>query len=285
MRSVAWVTSKALNGIAPDDRIAAEAVRRRDVRVDGVVWDDPAADWSAYDAVVIRSCWDYFYSPEKFVLWMDTLERLGARVFNPIPIVRWNYDKKYLRDLQARGVEIARTYWCERGTAPFVQRILEERGWQKAVVKPTISGTSMNTWVVSLGDSDDHDAELAGLLAKRDMMIQEFVPEILDGEWSIVFFDGEFSHAAVKRAKAGDFRVQDEHGGSWAQEPCSPELIAQARRVLQCMDEELLYARVDGVVREGRFILMELELIEPMLYFGENLAAAEIFADAIVNRL
>src|SRR5581483_6377722 len=106
MKSVAWVTYRALNDIAPDDRIADEAVRRGGMRVEPVVWDDPAADWSAYDAVVVRSCWDYFYSPEKFVSWMDTLERAGARVFNPLPIQRWNHDKKYLRDLERHGIAI-----------------------------------------------------------------------------------------------------------------------------------------------------------------------------------
>ena len=285
MPSVAFVTYSQLNAIAPDDRIAAEALRLRGVRVEGVVWDDPAADWSAYDLIVIRSCWDYFYYPEKFAEWIGRLEALGVRVLNSIPTVRWNHDKKYLRDLERRGVEIAPTFWCERGTTPSIQRVLEERGWTKAVVKPTISGTSMNTWVVSRGDHDSHDAELSGLLAKRDMMIQEFMPEILLGEWSIVFFGGEFSHAAVKRAKAGDFRVQDEHGGTWGQENAPLELIEQARRVLACVDEDLLYARVDGVVRDGRFILMELEVIEPMLYLGGNERAAELFAAKVMERI
>jgi glutathione synthase/RimK-type ligase-like ATP-grasp enzyme len=285
MKSVAWVTYKQLNDIAPDDRLAAEAVRRRGVRVDPVVWDDPGVDWTAYDAVVIRSCWDYQYSPEKFAQWMDALERSGARVFNPIPVVRWNHDKRYLRDLESRGVAIAPTYWCVRGDSPRVQEVMASQGWEKAVVKPTISGTAMSTWVVSADDRINHDAELAALLAKRDMMIQEFMPEILSGEWSIVFFGGEFSHAVVKRAKAGDFRVQDEHGGSWAEEEPSAELVEQARRVLRCVDEELLYARVDGVVRDGQFVLMELELIEPMLYIGGNGGAAEMFARKLIERL
>src|SRR4051794_25221349 len=125
MKSVAWVTYKGHEDIAPDDRIAAEAVRRRGVRVEPAVWDDPGVDWSAYDAVVIRSCWDYQYMPENFVRWMDMLERVGARVFNPVPIVRWNHDKKYLRDFERRGVEIAPTHWCERGSSPSVQAILD----------------------------------------------------------------------------------------------------------------------------------------------------------------
>ncbi len=284
MRSVAFVTYTSLNGIAPDDRIAAEALRRRGVSVEGVVWDDPLADWAAYDAVVVRSCWDYFYYPDEFVAWLDALEYAGARVFNPVPILRWNHEKKYLRDLEQRGIEIAPTFWCERGTAPRVQDVMEDCGWNKVVVKPTISGTSMNTWVVERG-SDPQDAQLEQLLGKRDMMIQEFLPEILEGEWSLTFFGGEFSHAAVKRAKPGDFRVQDEHGGSWAQVPASPQLIAQARRVLDCVDENLLYARVDGVIRDGRFILGELEVIEPMLYFGENGKAAEMFASKLMERI
>lgn len=285
MKSVAFVTYRALNDIAPDDRIVAEAVRRRGVHVEGVVWDDPAADWTKYDAIVVRSCWDYQYTPEKFAAWLDKLESLGVRVFNPLGILRWNHDKKYLRDLEQRGIAIAPTHWCQRGTTPRIQDVLADRGWRKAVVKPTISGTSMHTWAVEYGNDNSHDAELAQLLQTRDMMIQEFLPEILEGEWSLAFFGGEFSHAAVKRAKAGDFRVQDEHGGSWSPEMCSPELVAQARSVLQCVKEDLLYARVDGVLRDGRFILGELELIEPMLYFGENERAAELFAEKLLERM
>ena len=285
MSSVAFVTYRQLNGIAPDDALVAEALRRRGVRVDGVIWDDPAADWTQYDAIVVRSCWDYFYSPDQFVAWLDKLQSLGVKVFNALPTLRWNHDKKYLRDLEQRGIAIAPTFWCERNSTLSIQEVLAARNWRKAVVKPTISGTSMNTWVVSHGDSEDHDAELAKLLTERDMMIQEFMPEILEGEWSIVFFGGEFSHAAVKRPKTGDFRVQDEHGGTWAQEPCSPELIAQARQALQCVDEDLLYARVDGVLRDGHFILMELEAIEPMLYIGENQRAADLFAATLLDRI
>ncbi len=285
MKSVAFVTYKAQPGIAPDDRIVSEALRHRGVRVLPVVWNDPAANWAQFHAIVIRSCWDYQYTPDLFVAWLDHLESLRVPVFNPLPVVRWNHDKHYLRDLEQRGIPIAPIFWCKSGTSVSVQRVLAERGWQKAVVKPTISGTSMNTWVVQRGDSADHDAQLAALLATRDMMIQQFVPEILEGEWSLAFFGGEFSHAAVKRAKPGDFRVQDEHGGTWAQRPAPREVIAQAQHILQYVNSDLLYARVDGVLRDGQFILMELELIEPMLYFGENGAAADKFAEKLLARI
>lgn len=285
MPSVAFVTYRGLTGIAPDDEPAAKALSRRGLRVEPVVWDDPMADWTNYGLIVIRSCWDYFYHPEKFAAWISALEALKVRVLNPLPIVRWNHDKKYLRDLEQRGIEIAPTFWCERNTTPKIDEILRSRGWQKAVVKPTISGTSMLTWVVTRDEGNAHDAQLAELLQQRDMMIQEYMPEIESGEWSLVFFGGEFSHAAVKRAKAGDFRVQDEHGGSWSHEQPSEDLKRQAKQVLETVGEELLYARVDGVLRDGRFILMELEVIEPMLYFGSNAAAAEMFAEKLIERL
>jgi glutathione synthase/RimK-type ligase-like ATP-grasp enzyme len=285
MQSIAFVTYRKLNGIAPDDLPAAEALRRHGLRVSGMIWDDPAADWTKYDAIVIRSCWDYFHRPEKFAEWIDKFEALKVRVLNPLPIVRWNHDKKYLRDLEQRGITIAPTFWCDRNTSPSVEEVLAAKGWRKAVVKPTISGTSLYTWVVERGDRHGHDTQLAKLLAQRGMMIQEFMPEILDGEWSLVFFGGEFSHAAVKRPKLGDFRVQDEHGGSWAHESPSEDLKAQARHVLNSIDEDLLYARVDGIVRDGRFVLMELEIIEPMLYFGADAAAAEMFAEKLMERL
>jgi glutathione synthase/RimK-type ligase-like ATP-grasp enzyme len=285
MQSIAFVTYRKLNGIAPDDLPAAEALRRRGLRVEGVVWDDPSAEWTKYDTIVIRSCWDYFYHPAKFAEWINQLEALKVRVLNPLSIVRWNHDKKYLRDLEQRGITIAPTFWCERSRSPKIGEILRARNWQKAVVKPTISGTSLHTWVVEQGDHAGHDEQLAELLTQRDMMIQEYMPEIEGGEWSVVFFGRDFSHAAVKRPKPGDFRVQDEHGGTWAHEQPSEELKAQARHVLNCINEDLLYARVDGIVRDGQFILMELEIIEPMLYFGANTTAAEMFAEKLIERL
>ncbi len=285
MSSIAFVTYRGLGGIAPDDTSAAEALRHRGVQVEGVVWDDPSADWAHYDLIVIRSCWDYFYHPERFVAWIDKLEALGARVLNPLPIVRWNHDKKYLRDLERSGVEIAPTFWCERNGAPKLEEILSAQGWQKAVVKPTVSGTSMHTWVVQPPIVADQNSKLAELLSERDMMVQEYMPEIEQGEWSIVFLGGEFSHAAVKRPKSGDFRVQDEHGGTWSHQRPDENLRRQAKQILDSVDQQLLYARVDGIVRDGRFILMELELIEPMLYFGTNTAAAEMFAEKILDHL
>ncbi|MGZ4789657.1 MAG: ATP-grasp domain-containing protein, partial [Terriglobales bacterium] len=241
--------------------------------------------WKKYDAIVIRSCWDYFYDPARFTEWINRLEALHVRVLNPLSIIRWNHDKKYLRDLEQRGVEIAPTFWCERNSSPHMREILAARDWKKAVVKPTISGTSMHTWVVQQGDRDGHDAQLAELLIRRDMMIQDYMSEIESGEWSLVFFGGEFSHAAVKRPKHGDFRVQDEHGGTWGHEQPTEALKAQAKQVLAAANEDLLYARVDGVVRDRRFILMELEIIEPMLYFGTDTAAAEMFAEKLVQRV
>ncbi len=285
MPSVAFVTYREQVDVAPDDRLVADALRRRGVEVKAVVWDDPTADWSRYDVVVIRSCWDYFHDPERFRSWLQQLETSSARVFNPLPIVRWNHDKAYLRDLEERGIEIAPTYWCSRENPPLIHNVLVANNWSKAVVKPTISGTSMLTWIVNRADCNSYNALLAELLLERDMMIQEYMPEIEQGEWSLIFFDGQFSHAAVKRAKPGDFRVQDEHGGTWSQEAASASLISQGRKILECVPETLLYARVDGILRQDRFLLMELELIEPMLYFGENQAAADAFAEKIVARL
>ena len=285
MPSVAFVTYREQVDVAPDDRLVAETLRRRGVEVKAVIWDDPKADWSRYDVIVIRSCWDYFHDPERFRSWIEQLETSGAQVFNPLPIVRWNHDKVYLRDLEERGIEIAPTYWCSRENPPQIHDVLVANNWNKAVVKPTISGTSMLTWMVNRADCDSYNALLAELLLERDMMIQEYMPEIEEGEWSLIFFDGQFSHAAVKRAKAGDFRVQDEHGGTWSQEAASASLISQGRKILECVPETLLYARVDGILRQGRFLLMELELIEPMLYIGDNQSAADAFAERIIARL
>lgn len=282
---VALVTYAALPQLARDDQLAIPHLAARGLHAEPVAWDAPA-DWRRYRAVVLRSCWDYHLRPAEFAAWVDRLAQLGVPLWNPPAIVRWNIEKGYLRDLAARGVAVPPTAWLDRGATPDLAALLRERGWSRAVVKPTISATAHNTWLTSPATAGADQPRLAAQLAGSAAMVQEFVAEVVEqGEWSLMFFGGRFSHAVLKQARPGDFRVQDDFGGTAVLAQPSPALIAQAQQLLGCVEAPLLYARVDAVERGGRLLLIELELIEPSLFLAEAPEAPARLAQAIAEYL
>jgi len=285
--SIALVSYERLPILSEDDRLLAAALDARGALAVPVVWSDARVQWATYDAIVVRSCWDYFLRADEFFSWLAQLENERAVVFNDVRTLRWNADKTYLRDLQRRGVPVVPTHWVESGAAESLRDIRRRTGWSELVVKPAISGSAHETWRASPGGERADEARLGAMTACGGVLVQPLVDVIADnGEWSILFFDGEYSHAVLKRPRSGDFRVQIEHGGTV--EPRDPpfELIAQARAALLAAPAaRTLYARVDGCVVDGELLLMELELIEPALFLGTSTGAAERLADAVIARL
>ena len=280
---IAFVTHARLPGLSADDLLAVEELRRRGVEVEPTVWDDPAVRWSAYDRVVIRSCWDYHRRLDEFLGWLDRMERERISLWNPAAVVRGNVDKAYLVDLAAAGLSVVPTVRLERGSAVDLAALLEERGWSEAVVKPSVSASAFRTGRIGRGAAAPAQGELNELLASSGALIQPFLAEIqTGGEWSLVFLGGEYSHAVRKRPRTGDFRVQQELGGSAELEIPAPALVEQARAVVAKIPGPWLYARVDGVEIGGAFTLMELELIEPSLFLACDPRAPARFADAIL---
>ena len=287
-RHIAVVTYDARPQATDDDRFLVDALAARGATVGERSWSDRTAPWEQYDAVIVRSCWDYFHRPTEFHGWLDELEARGARVFNSTATLRWNADKAYLRDLDARGVPVIPTHWIDRGAVSSLDDVRRHTGWSELVVKPAVSGGAHRTWRASPGDFAD-DARLSAMAADGTVLIQPLVDEIeRDGEWSLIFFDGAFSHAVIKRPRSGDFRVQKEHGGSV--EPIAPtaSIVADAARALaaaRTAGESPLYARVDGCVVGGTLMLMELELLEPELFLRTDVAAGDRLASALMARL
>ena len=287
MRPIAFVTCTPFGPIRPDgltadDALAVAALKSEGIPVHAVRWDDADADWLAYALVVIRTPWDYFRRLPEFLRWLDQLEALGAPVHNPIPVLRENLDKAYLLRLLEQGVAVTPTALVPRGLAPSLTALLAQRDWEEAVVKPAVSAAAFETWRVSRSSVERAQSHFAALVADRDVLVQPYLSEIAEGgEWSLVFFHGEFSHALRKFPATGDFRVQQYHGGSLSQATATPELIATAKELLAHVPGPLLYARVDGVMTGDAFLLMELELIEPELFLRTDPAAPARFARAI----
>jgi glutathione synthase/RimK-type ligase-like ATP-grasp enzyme len=282
--AVAFVTYEGLPELTSDDWLAIEALRARGHEAQAAVWTDATVDWPAFDAVVLRSCWDYHLRPIEFATWLDRLAHAGVALHNSAALARWNMDKRYLRDLARDGVPIVATRWIEKGAAPSLAALRDETGWTDVVIKPAVSATAWQLHRLPAA-VQVWPAELATALDALDFLAQPFVDDIATGEWSLVFFDGRFSHAVLKRPRAGEFRVQSEYGGRAERATPSETLLAQATRILGGLRERPLYARVDGVDTRSGFQLLELELLEPTLFLAADAAAPARFADAIEQRL
>ena len=283
MKKIAFVTYQKLPNLTADDRLVLDHLIRHDLTPQAVIWDTHDVAWKSFDAIILRSCWDYYLRHEEFLSWIESLEKIGAPPWNLPRVVKWNMDKTYLRTLSSKGVSIAPSIWLEKGAPANLKKILEAQGWKKAVVKPTISATAYQTWTTTPENAESNQAKLNEILNRSGALIQKFVDEIqVKGEWSFIFFGGKYSHAVLKRPKNGDFRVQEEHGGSSEAKNPDQALVKQAQKILESVAEPLLYARVDAIEMNGKLTLMELELIEPVLFLSHHPLAPQRFAEAII---
>ncbi len=279
-RRVALVTSREESRLAEDDRLLVPELGRREIEASAQVWDDAGVKWNSFDAIVLRSTWDYHLRYEEFCRWIAEREAQGAALWNPAPLVRWNMHKFYLRDLREKGVSIVPTRFLAAGSA-VLEKELAEAGWDRAVVKPAVSSTAFRTHLVDAA-SASRDGAARALLAESDVLLQKYMPEIeTEGEVSFIHIAGKFSHAVRKRPSSGDFRVQEQYGGRADAEHPSEERVLQAGRIVAAIDSPWLYARVDAVESDGELMLMELELVEPTLYLTSGSGSVRRFADSI----
>jgi glutathione synthase/RimK-type ligase-like ATP-grasp enzyme len=283
---VCFATCTTWPDICASDALVAAALGRRGVAVEPRPWNGPRQDFAGFDAVILRSNWDYHHAVDDFAAWLDALDAAGARVWNPTRLVRWNLSKRYLLELAAAGVPTVPTVVLERDAAARLGPVLAERAWPDAVVKPLVSASAHDTVLVEAGMTGPVVRALAAGTIRQPVLVQPFVAEIRTrGEWSVVFVDGVPTHTILKRPGPGDFRVQSYLGGSVHAESAGPTVIAAARRAIDALPLNPLYARIDGVDTATGFLVMEVEVNEPGLFFDLAPAAAETFAAAIARRL
>jgi hypothetical protein len=267
--------------LTDDDRPLIGAFAEIGIDAEPVQWDDASVDWQAFEALVLRSTWDYHLRVDEFEAWLALLDRDRVPLWNPTPVVRWNMHKGYLRGLQQAGVVIPDTRWLNRGTRVALASLLSAAAWTEAIVKPAISASATRTSLVHIDNARDA-ADFAQLLESGDVLVQEVVPEVArDGEWSLMFFGGAYSHATLKRPRTGDFRVQQELGGSADPEVAPSILVSAGERIAAHIPGRWLYARIDGVMTAQGFMLMEVECIEPALFFAHAAGSYERFAAAL----
>jgi glutathione synthase/RimK-type ligase-like ATP-grasp enzyme len=285
-KRVALVTSEALAHLYEDDRLLVAALADIGIASVPAVWSDASIDWTSFDALIMRTPWDYFERVAEFRAWLDA--RIAERVLlcNSREILDWNFDKSYLQDLARAGVALVPTICIAENEKADIAALARARGWNEIVVKPTIAGGAYRTYRFRLEELDRYAADIAKTLEDRGVLVQPFLPEIQSGgELSLLFFDGVFSHAVCKRPKAGDYRVQFQFGGTNENVQVSEEIVTQAHICIEHAPAPTVYARVDGVVKNGSFLLMELEIFEPLMFLARHPEAPARFARAIEKRL
>ncbi len=265
-----------------EDDLLIKYLQNKGLTIEKAIWNNPDVIWESYNLVIVKSPWDYFNLIEDFYQWLSHLKSKNVKLLNPIATLKWNADKHYLQDIKVAGLKIANCVFLDRGQKIDLSKYFDQLNTNMLIVKPAVSGGSKNTFKVTPENVDAINLQLNLLLIEEDFILQPFLKEIEEnGEWSFLFFGGKFSHALIKKAKEGDFRVQHVFGGTIHPQEPSKELIATAQQYVDQFAKDCLYARVDGVMVDGEFLLMELELIEPFLFLDTNKESFENYYQAL----
>lgn len=276
-----WYTEQVLL----EDQLVIDHLSKIGLNVTKKAWCDPDFDWSSTKTILFRSVWDYFHRFSEFSAWLDRVSDL-TELINPADQIRWNMDKHYLNDLKANGIPVVESHFIPKGSTTSLAELHTTLGWNDTVLKPTVSGAGRHTYRLHKGNYAEHEQVFSELIAQEDFMLQPFQKNIvIHGEVSHVLFDGKHSHSVHKFAKTGDYRVQDDFGGSHFLYAPSPEEIAFAEKTVATCNPVPIYARVDVVWNnDNELAIGELELIEPELWFRKKESAAELLAIAIKAR-
>ncbi len=282
-RRLAFLSTDSLDDFVCDDEVAIPALEASGWVVETVSWLDDAVRWGDYDLVIVRSPWDYQRDPERFLDVLREIDSSRSRLANPLAAMRWNLDKRYLLALADAGVAVVPTIAGERLDRRRLETLATETGWRELVVKPVVGANADHTYRLRWPAAD---RELDALLAShgdRAWLAQPFIDSIVEeGEYSLFYFADEFSHAILKTPAHGDFRVQEEHGGLIRSIGADEPLLAAGRRVMRALPAGLLYSRVDlARGAGGEWLLMEVEIVEPSLYFRMESGAPMRFATAV----
>jgi glutathione synthase/RimK-type ligase-like ATP-grasp enzyme len=280
---IALLTCEKLPDLTPQDRPLIAELAKYGITATAVIWDDPSINWSDFDYLVFRNTWDYFEKETEFNLWLDQIEKLGIKTLNPIAIIKQNKHKFYLRVMEQQGVKILPTLFIDKATDLNLKELMPSH-WNKAVIKPAFSAGSYLTEVFEAADTEKINTQYKAIASDKDLLLQLFMPEIQTvGETSFIFFNKKFSHAVNKKPIPGDFRIQVQFGGIYRLTHPDAELISKAQKIVDTFTGKLLYARVDGIVIDNELHLMEVECIEPDLYFNLSEGSLERFVNAIVE--
>ncbi|MBY0452518.1 MAG: hypothetical protein K2P92_05735 [Bdellovibrionaceae bacterium] len=285
MKKIGFITSSADPNLTEDDLLTKPYLLEKGYQLLPVVWDQNPSNLNDYTALVFRSCWNYHVKFSEFQSWLETLKSVEVPIFNSLAISKWNLHKKYLLDFQKKGVSTSFTQLIAQAELnPQLDAFFKNQ--KQVVLKPAVSLNGHETFLVDVADESAWHAHIATIQKSADVLVQEYLPEIKEtGEYSFIFFNGEFSHAVQKLAKSGEFRIHIEHGGRRIAYTPTVDEIKQAKTIVEMIPENLLSVRVDGVIRNGKLILIELEVIDPSLFLENDSLAAQRFTKALLENI
>jgi len=287
MKHCAFLTIEDLDDFECYDQLLVEPLRKNGWEVHEVPWRRKNTDWDRFDIVIIRSPWDYYHDPEKFLDVLENIDHSSARLENSLEMVRWNIDKRYLRDIQAKGIPIVPTHWRPKWGEQNITSFFKLFDAEEIIIKPVISAGADCTFRLQKYPPKATLKEIRSIFAEQPFMVQPMMQNIIEeGEFSLFYFSGTYSHTVLKTPKQGDFRVQEEHGGQLRLIKPEKKLKNLGKQTMQMLHETPLYARIDFVrTSDNHFALMELELIEPSLYFNMDPESPERFVKALEQHI
>lgn len=289
MKQCAILTMDNLDDFETYDHLIEPHLKQLGWQATMVSWHDKTVNWHDYHAVVIRSPWDYQDDAENFLRVLRNIEQSSAYLENSLAIVEWNIDKIYLKALEQQQVQLVPTLWREHFDQEELNGFFSHFKQEQIVIKPRISANADNTFWLSLENFQEKIPALKTAFANRNFMVQPFMENITnEGEYSLFYFNGQYSHAILKTPQNNDFRVQEEHGGQLKTIEPEANLIKHAQTTMAALakiHQIPLYARVDFVRHQQGFALMEAELIEPSLYFNMDKKSPKRFAQAFAERM
>lgn len=269
-----------------EDRLVYHALEQVGLKTLRLAWDDMFFDWSTTRSILFRTTWDYFDRFDEFSNWLEQVSQQTI-LLNSEALIRWNIDKHYLQDLEQNNIHIAESHFIEKGAAVTLTQLHDILNWRETVLKPCISGAARHTYKLNSENLSEHESIFQELISEEAMMLQPFQHNIVSqGEVSMMVFNGEYSHAILKKAKKGDFRVQDDFGGTVHDYNPTETEIKFAENAVKACPELPIYARVDIFEdNNGAIALSELELIEPELWFRHHKQSALALANGIKDYL
>ncbi|MGI9236046.1 MAG: ATP-grasp domain-containing protein [Woeseiaceae bacterium] len=285
MRRIAYLTMADKGDFVTDYHLSIAPMGALGWHVDEVPWRS-GHDWNRFDAVYICTPWDYPEHPAQFLDVLHDIDASRALLINDLALVRWTLEKTYLRDVEKKGCDIVPSTWYDGFESVNPADLFAEHQASRIVIKPTVGANAKDTFVLKEAVSDAQQDELRQIYAGRAFLVQPYIESIQSaGEYSLFFFNGNYSHAIQKTPKAGDFRVQEEYGANIRSVQPTDALLTTASALFDKIEPRPAYGRGDWVLGpDGRYLLMELELIEPSLYLRTDNGAAARLARALDER-
>ena len=281
--TIAILTCQSLPNLNTNDQLLISAFAKNQITAQPAVWSDSSIDWQKFDYLIFRSTWDYFEREAEFNLWLAKIEKLGVKTLNSLQIINQNKHKFYLKSIEKQGVKIVPTVFIDKTTSLDLNHLIPA-DWQKCVIKPAFSGAAYQTTVFDVANTTEINNIYLSIAAEKELLLQRFMPEIQTlGETSLIFFNKKYSHAVNKKPVSGDFRVQSQFGGTYTAVAPTASIIEKAQNIVHTFYSDLLYLRIDGIIIGDEFYLMEIEGIEPDLYFEHAAPAIDLFVAAFLE--